>query len=105
MKISCAHGMGCCKSILASLGFFMSLINFEGKNGSRVFSWHDVWCGEQALKIQFPNLLRMALPKDATMHDVSLGKLTKAIGTLLFQEAPVTRRRIAFAIFWQLLPR
>ena len=57
-RISFAHGVGCWKSILSSL---------EVRNG---FFWHDTWCGDQPLKVQFPNLFRLARLRDATVHDV-----------------------------------
>ena len=44
---------------------------FEVRNGARVFFfWHDTWCEDQRLKIQFLNLFRMACLRDAMVHDV-----------------------------------
>ena len=47
------------KSILSGLEHFKSLVHLGVKNGSRVHFWHDVWCGDQPLKIQFLDLFRM----------------------------------------------
>ena len=46
-------------------------MRFEVRNGARVLLWHDTWCGDQPLKVQFPNLSRMACLRDAIVHDVS----------------------------------
>ena len=69
-KSSHAYGVGCWKSIISVFDDFKSLVNFEVKNGFRVLFWHDVWCGDQPLKDQFPDLFRMARFKDATMQQV-----------------------------------
>jgi len=59
MKIPFAHRIGCWKSILSGLERFKSWVHLEVKNGSRVRFWHDVWCEDQPLKIQFLDLFRM----------------------------------------------
>ena len=35
-------------------------------DGSMISFWKDVWCGEEALSLAFPNLFRLAAQKDAT---------------------------------------
>ena len=35
-------------------------------NGSRISFWKDVWCGEEALSLAFPNLFRLSTQKNAT---------------------------------------
>jgi len=68
---SFAHGVGCWKYILSSLEVFKSFVCFEVRNGARALLWHDTWCGDQPLKVQFPNHFRMARLRYATVHDVS----------------------------------
>jgi len=41
-------------------GGFQVVCAFEVRNGARVFFWHDTWCGDQQLKVQYPNLFMMA---------------------------------------------
>jgi len=57
-KSSYSHRVGCRKSILTGLEHFKSLVHFKAKDGSMVSFWHDVWCGYQPLKTQFPDLFR-----------------------------------------------
>jgi hypothetical protein len=33
-------------------------------DGSKVLFWHNVWCGEQPLKVLFPELFTIACVKD-----------------------------------------
>ena len=65
-----AHGVGCWKAILGELELFKSLVRFQIGNGSRVLFWKDVWCGESALKSQFPVLYRLARFKEATVDQM-----------------------------------
>ena len=53
-----------------ALEVFKSFVRFDVRNGVRVFFWHDTWCGDQPLKVQFPNLFKLARLRDATVHDV-----------------------------------
>ena len=39
-------------------------------NGRRISFWKDVWCGEEALSLTFPNLFRMTAQKDARVADL-----------------------------------
>jgi len=70
IKNSYAHGVGCWKSILSNLEVFKSIVRFEVRNKAIVLFWHDMWCGDQPLTIQFPNLFRMECLRDARVHDV-----------------------------------
>ena len=65
-----AHGVGCWKSILVGLELFKTLVHFKIRNGSRVLSWQDVWCGDRSLNTQFRDLLRMARFRDVMMHQM-----------------------------------
>jgi len=53
--------------------------------GSRLHLWHDVWCRNQPLKIQFPDLFRIALLKNVTVQDV-VSWNGSVIGTFLFKK-------------------
>ena len=39
-------------------------------NGRRISFWNDVWCGEEALSLMFPNLFRLTAQKNARMADL-----------------------------------
>jgi len=54
------HGVDFWKSIMSDDNHFRSLVHYRAKNGSRILFWHGLWCGDQPLKFQFPNLFRMA---------------------------------------------
>ena len=47
-----------------------SFVQYRVKNGSKILFWHDVWCSDQTLKFQFPNLFRMTRLKETTVHEV-----------------------------------
>ena len=55
---------------MSDVDHFRSPVHYRVKNGSKVSFWHEVWCGDQPLKFQFPDLFRMARLKEATMHEV-----------------------------------
>jgi len=48
----------------------LNLLFVLKRNGYRVLFWHDKWCGEQPLEVQFPNLFKMACLRDATVREV-----------------------------------
>ena len=39
-------------------------------NGRRISFWRDVWCGEEALSLMFPNLFRLTAQKNARVAEV-----------------------------------
>ena len=45
-------------------------MHFKVNSGSKVLFWQDVWCGENSLKSQFPDLFRLARFKDATVYQM-----------------------------------
>jgi hypothetical protein len=48
---------------------FSRFVRYELGNGYKVRFWHDLWCGEQPLKVSYPNLFSFALCKDAWAVD------------------------------------
>jgi hypothetical protein len=48
---------------------FSKFVRFEVGDGSQISFWHNVWCGEQALKIPYPNLFSIARCKGSCVAD------------------------------------
>jgi hypothetical protein len=46
---------------------FSSHTKFELRDKSKIKFWHNVWCGEKALKKAFPDLYNIACMKDASV--------------------------------------
>ena len=40
-------------------------VGFKAGNGRRVRFWFDKWCGNAPLRVLFPSLFDIAIPKDA----------------------------------------
>jgi hypothetical protein len=57
--------VGLWKNIRRGWKKFGSHIRFEVRDGSKVRFWHDLWCGNTALKEAFPVLFGIAYIKDA----------------------------------------
>jgi hypothetical protein len=45
--------------------FFSRFVGYEMGNGSKTRFWHDLWCGDQPLKVTFLELLSMLRCKKA----------------------------------------
>jgi hypothetical protein len=50
------YGVRVWKNIKSGWGTFLSHSRFEVGDGASVRFWHDLWCGNNALKEAFPNL-------------------------------------------------
>ena len=48
---------------------FAHHLRYDIEDGSTVFFWHDVWCGERHLKFVFPELFNIACNKDAWVEE------------------------------------
>ena len=46
--------MGVWKCIRREWGGFANHVRYEVVDGFKVLFWHDVWCGEQPVKVSFP---------------------------------------------------
>ena len=83
-----AHGVGCWKSIHSTLDFFKSFVHFEVGNGVRVLFCQDKWCGDQPVKDQFPNLLRMASSSEATVQEILSWNGSEHFWNITFTRSP-----------------
>jgi hypothetical protein len=50
------YGVGVWKCIRRKQDGFAKHVSYEVGDGSKVLFWHYVWCGEQPLKVLFPEL-------------------------------------------------
>jgi hypothetical protein len=51
------------------LDSFSRFTRFVVGDGSNISFWHDLWCGDTALKVAFPALFGIARVKDASIAD------------------------------------
>ncbi|KAG6723353.1 hypothetical protein I3842_03G204200 [Carya illinoinensis] len=68
-EIKGVFGVGLWKSIRMGWGDFIRNTNFKVGTGSNISFWHDVCCGDLALKLAFPSLFRIAKCKGAAVAD------------------------------------
>jgi hypothetical protein len=62
-------GVGVWKHIRRGWDKFSKFVRFEMGVGSRVSFSHDIWSGDQPLKISHPDLFSVALSKDVWVAD------------------------------------
>jgi hypothetical protein len=63
------HGVCLWKFIRAGWDSFVSHTSFVVGDGSRIKFWHNSWCGDLPLQVQFPELFRLARAPEATVAD------------------------------------
>ena len=63
------YGVSLWKSIRAGWGSFSSFISYSIGDGARIKFGHDIWCGGQPIKDQFPELYRIARFPEASTVD------------------------------------
>ena len=63
-------GVGLWKEIRKEWIYLFQNTNFALGNGSRISFWKDAWCGEEALRLTFPNLFRLTAQKNAKAADL-----------------------------------
>ena len=68
-RVSEPHGVSLWKGIRAGWDSFVRYTSFEVGDGSRIKFWHDSWCGDQPLKVQFPELFHLARAPEASVAD------------------------------------
>jgi hypothetical protein len=65
--ISGSHGVGLWKFICMGWQNFRRFCKFDVGEGSKIRFWDDIWCGERALKEEFPSLFSIARFKEASI--------------------------------------
>ena len=68
-RVSEPHGVGLWKFIRAGWDSFVNYTSFIVGDGSRIKFWHDSWCGDHPLRVQFPDLFCLARAPEATVAD------------------------------------
>jgi hypothetical protein len=61
------YRVGLWKNIKKGWRMFSSHTRFKLGDGSNIRFYHDVWCGEKALKEDFPDLYSIVCVKDASV--------------------------------------
>jgi hypothetical protein len=51
---------------------FLPLLSYNVGDGSLVQFWHDLWCGEAALKVAYPELFAISSDKDESVAALML---------------------------------
>jgi hypothetical protein len=63
-----AYGVGLWKNIKRGWEQFCNYTRFEVGDGSKVKFWHDLWCGDMALKDAFLVIINIVCAKDAPVE-------------------------------------
>jgi hypothetical protein len=71
---------------------FSNHTRFEVEDGYKIRFWHDLWCGDKALKEAFSNLYSIACVKDASHQ-----------WNVIFIRAARDWKVVVFALFFNLL--
>lgn len=58
------------KEIWAGWDRFSTLVSFEVGHGERIRILHDVWCGDQSLKVLYPDLYLIEAKKDDSVNSL-----------------------------------
>jgi hypothetical protein len=64
-----AFGVGVWKNIRKGWDSFSRFTRFVVGDGSKISFWHDLWCGNTALKVAFAALFGIAHVKDTLVAD------------------------------------
>jgi hypothetical protein len=64
-----SYGAGLWKFIRRGWKEFFRYTRFKVGDDSKISFWHGVWCGEQPLKVAFPELYRIVYLRDNFMAD------------------------------------
>lgn len=64
-----AFGVRVLKNIRKGWDSFSRFTKFVVGDGSKISFWHDLWCGDTALKVAFPTLFGITRVKDTSIAD------------------------------------
>jgi hypothetical protein len=67
--ISGSHGVGLWKFICMGWQNFRRFCKFDVGEGSKIRFWEDIWCGDRALKEEYPGLFSIARLKEASIAE------------------------------------
>uniref|UniRef100_A0A2N9HYE7 Reverse transcriptase zinc-binding domain-containing protein n=1 Tax=Fagus sylvatica TaxID=28930 RepID=A0A2N9HYE7_FAGSY len=67
LTVTQAYGVSLWKFIRAGWNTFSNYISYMVGDGSRIKFWHAPWCGDQPLKMSFPELYSLARNPEATV--------------------------------------
>ena len=68
-RVTQAYGVSLWKFITAGWNTFSNYISYMVGDGSRIKFWHAPWCGDQSLKLSFPELYSLARNPEATVAE------------------------------------
>lgn len=66
------YGVSLWKYIRKGWDTFLPLLSYNVGDGSLVRFWHDLWCGEAALKVAYPELFAISSDKDESVAALML---------------------------------
>lgn len=55
---------------------FCRFVRFDVSNGSNISLWHDVWCGDQSLKVALPVFSISRFKEGLVANHLQLSKAT-----------------------------
>ncbi len=69
-SVSGPYGVSLWKTISKGWAAFSRFVRYKVGDGSSIKFWTDKWCGATSLRVQFPDLYRLARFKDTWVWDV-----------------------------------
>jgi hypothetical protein len=78
LELAGAFGMGLWKNLRKGWETFSGCTGFKVGYETKISFWHDMWCGDMALKVAFPAFFDIASTKDASVIRTDLGDQAKA---------------------------